>query len=83
MPLTSYTDIEVPANTVIYFTSEWIQTINMSVSYKPKILICITESLYITRVVETTGQIAQPEVVVVLKLFRENEVLLPLLSERK
>lgn len=36
MPLTSYTDIEVPANTVIYFTSEWIQTINMSVSYKPK-----------------------------------------------
>lgn len=35
MPLISYTDIEVPANSVIYFTSAYLTTITMSVDYKP------------------------------------------------
>lgn len=32
---TSYTNLEVPANTAIYFTSEYLTTITMSVSYMP------------------------------------------------
>ena len=35
MSRTSYTNLEVPANTVIYFTSEYLTTITMSVSYMP------------------------------------------------
>lgn len=38
MPLTSYTDIEVPANTVVYLKVEYLTSITMSVSYAPSSL---------------------------------------------
>lgn len=38
MPLTSYTDIEVPANSVAYLNVEYFTSITMSVSYTPSSL---------------------------------------------
>ena len=35
MPMSSYTDIEVPAHTAVYFTSKYFTSITMSVEYMP------------------------------------------------
>lgn len=35
MPLTSYTDVELPANSVMYFSGEWVSDVLLTVIYKP------------------------------------------------